>query len=184
MLVPAVTTRTAMAHKLLAKLEAQATPEVELICLLDNKKRSTGKKRDNLLRLAQGDYVAFVDDDDDVTDDYVSSIIQATADNPDVVVFDHLCWLNGQGPFVVHPGLAYPNEEAHKLDGRWVDVTRQPLHTSAWRRSLALQSHFPDIMYGEDWGWAESLVRVARTESRINRPLYYYRYDRSLTECE
>ena len=41
----------------------------------DNKKRTIGKKRDEMLKLAQGKYVTFVDDDDRISDDYVDEIM-------------------------------------------------------------------------------------------------------------
>ena len=50
---------------------------VEHLSLVDNRKRTIGAKRDALLRIARGTFVAYVDDDDTVTPDYVGSLIAA-----------------------------------------------------------------------------------------------------------
>ena len=49
--------------------------------MFDNKKRSVGEKRQDLLNLAKGQYLVFIDDDDRISDDYISSIIQAMNEN-------------------------------------------------------------------------------------------------------
>ena len=54
---------------------------MEIIGLFDNKKRSVGEKRQDLLNLAKGQYLVFIDDDDRISDDYISSIIQAMNEN-------------------------------------------------------------------------------------------------------
>jgi Glycosyl transferase family 2 len=62
---------------LLSLLEHQAVarmPDVELLYLLDNRRRSVGAKRNALLGAATGEYVSFVDDDDQVANDYVQKI--------------------------------------------------------------------------------------------------------------
>jgi glycosyltransferase involved in cell wall biosynthesis len=51
---------------------------VEHLILMDNKRRTVGEKRDALLRAAKGNYVAFVDDDDFISPDYVSLILEKT----------------------------------------------------------------------------------------------------------
>jgi hypothetical protein len=71
-LTPAVPSRIFQLQKLCFELEGQIKGlPVEHLALLDNKRRTVGEKRDALLRAARGRYVAFVDDDDDVSDDYV-----------------------------------------------------------------------------------------------------------------
>lgn len=59
---------------LLQNLLKQAEPfknQVEILTLIDNKVRSIGKKRQNLIDIAEGEYIAFIDDDDRVSDNYI-----------------------------------------------------------------------------------------------------------------
>ena len=50
---------------------------IEIITEEDNGENSVGKKRNNVLDRAAGEYVCFIDDDDMVTDIYVSEIVNA-----------------------------------------------------------------------------------------------------------
>src|ERR1035437_10432702 len=64
--------------RLVAKVTSQADRHgAEVLCLLDNRSLSVGAKRDWLVKMARGDHVAFLDDDDDVSDDYVASLVEA-----------------------------------------------------------------------------------------------------------
>ncbi|NJL70646.1 MAG: hypothetical protein HC888_03020 [Candidatus Competibacteraceae bacterium] len=172
---------------LFRKLEAQVPDgSVEIISLLDNKTRSVGLKRDALVQAARGDYLAFCDDDDDVSLNYVSSILEAIKANPsvDVIVFKQMSTINGGNPFIVEFGLEYSNEEASLVDGIWRDIRRQPFHICAWRRELAQAHRFPDASYGEDWHWCSRVLSDVKTEARIDDVLHFYRYSDSVTEAE
>ena len=69
--------------------------DVEVISFFDNKKRTIGKKRDEMLKLAQGKYVTFVDDDDRVSEDYVDEIMNAITNNDvDCIVYNVICCVN------------------------------------------------------------------------------------------
>ena len=56
-------------HKLQEQIRKLDNPkDVELLCVIDNKRRSIGYKRESLVYIARGNYLAFVDDDDDNED--------------------------------------------------------------------------------------------------------------------
>jgi len=187
-LIPSIPSRLHRLEVLFAKLQNQvsSTPfEVEILSLLDNKKRSIGLKRDALVRCARGDYLAFCDDDDDVSEDYVKSICEALLrESPDVLVFNERCSINGENDFIVRFGMEYENEEARQENGVWVDVKRKPFHCCVWKSSIARSESFPDASYGEDWHWCKRLVPKVEKQWRIDRVLKMYRYDRSVTEAE
>jgi hypothetical protein len=62
------------------KIERQIGGQaVEHLILSDNRKRSIGAKRQALLDIARGQYIAFVDDDDDIADGYVEELLAAAA---------------------------------------------------------------------------------------------------------
>lgn len=65
-------------HSVIWSIENQAYEKpVELLTLYDNRKMSVGRKRSILLSVAQGEYFAFVDDDDRVAPDYVDRLLDA-----------------------------------------------------------------------------------------------------------
>ena len=58
--------------------------QVEHLWFLDNRERSIGFKSNHLLDQAKGKFVVFVDDDDDVSKNYVELICDAIKTNPDI----------------------------------------------------------------------------------------------------
>jgi len=171
-LIPSVPSRIDQAVRLYRKIMAQAgsNPDhAEVIMLLDNKLRTVGEKRQALLDMARGTYVAFVDDDDDISDDYLDTIIPALDGIVDVVCFDVDCTYNGQHA-IVTSSVRFGNEDFTPDS----IVHRKPCHVHAWRREVAVQSRFPAMNYGEDFAWAGSLWGLVRKEVVIPAVLYYY----------
>ncbi len=67
--------------------------------LHDNSPKGTktiGGKRNDLLNKAVGEYVCFVDDDDDISDDYFTEILKAIESKPDCVGFEIACNMEGK----------------------------------------------------------------------------------------
>jgi glycosyltransferase involved in cell wall biosynthesis len=168
------------------KLQSQiGSLDVEVLCFVDNKKRSIGLKRDSLVQIARGDYVAFVDDDDEISNDYVSSLLTATEAAADVIVFKQITTINNGNPFIVDFGIEYENEDARYDEyGLWQDIKRKPFHVCAWKRELAQSVRFPDASYGEDWHWAKRVLESVKTQHRIDSVLHMYRYNDAVTEAE
>lgn len=179
-LTPAVPSRFDQLEILCSRLAKQTVDlPVEHLVLLDNKRRTVGEKRDALLRAARGDYVAFVDDDDMISDDYVPSILEKMRSKPDVITFRQLATVNGQSGEIEFR-LGHPNEP-FKPGGI---IKRNAWHVCAWRRSLAICSGFPATNYGEDIAFASQLWKLdnLRTE-HICKVLHYYRHDEQLSEA-
>jgi glycosyltransferase involved in cell wall biosynthesis len=167
------------ATPLIRKLEKQADGlPVEILYLLDNKKRSVGYKRQALLDIAKGDYVSYVDDDDDVADNYVSAILEGAKFGSDVVTFDQCADING-AVGLIRFGLGQPNE-AFKPGGI---ALRGAWHVCAWKRSIAQTAKFPDLMDGEDWRWAEQLCLKATTSTHVDAVIHLYRFRSATTEA-
>lgn len=179
-LTPAVPSRMLQLAALCNDFAAQIGNEpVEHLVFLDNKRRSVGEKRDSLLRMARGQYVAFVDDDDAVSKDYVPAILEKIDRDPDVITFRQMATINGVSGEVEFR-LGHPNDPFKP----GAITRRNAWHVCAWRRSLAICSSFPAVNYGEDWAYAQKLCALdgLRTE-HISRVLHFYRHDENLTEA-
>jgi glycosyltransferase involved in cell wall biosynthesis len=165
-------------------LERQAKgKDVEVLVLLDDRKRSIGKKRNALVSIAQGEFVSFVDDDDRVAPDYVDSILEKIDEGrdilqPDVVVFD--VWVSG---YHERSGLSdrlcsYDIDHEHQtLFDRY---QRKPNHLMAWRTALVKQVPFCDSSSGEDTDWAHRIYQIFEKrlrQERIPKVLYSYDFD-------
>jgi glycosyltransferase involved in cell wall biosynthesis len=178
-LTPAVPSRMAQLAKLCDELARQIGGlAVEHLTLLDNKRRTVGEKRDALLRAARGAYVAFVDDDDWISPDYVAELVKAAKEGPDVITFNQHCTVNAV-QFEVQFKLGNPNEAPNGVS----TIKRNAWHVCAWRRTLAIQSRFPANSFGEDWAFAEPLCRIAKTEIHIQKVLHFYRHSAETTEA-
>ena len=179
-LTPAVPSRFELLEKLCAEIGRQSDGlPVEHLVLIDNKRRTVGEKRDALLRASRGCYVAFVDDDDAVSSDYVRAILGAAQDGPDVITFRQLASVDDMTSEVIFR-LGQQNGQFNPGG----TTLRNAWHVCAWRRDLAIMSRFPASNYGEDWAFAAPLCAVPDLkEAHIPQVLHYYRHSGKTTEA-
>ncbi len=156
--------------RLLDVLEKQSTDKIEIIVETDNGEIATGTKRNNLLRKARGEYVCFVDDDDMVSEDYVSKILVALKSKPDC------CSIEGE----IHQGKRNRKRLFfHSMKYReWYEENhiyyRSPNHLNPVRIQLALKIGFPDENVGEDIWYSKRLLSLLKTEVVIKGIIYFY----------
>lgn len=145
--------------------------DVEILALFDNKKRSVGQKRQNLIDISQGQYIVFIYDDDRIADDYVDEIMTALYNNPmtDCVVFDFFTTINGDGGRKVRFGIEYENftTEGSELRGK-------PSHTCVYKSSIAKRHRYANMNSGEDINWINRACGDIKIQTRIEKILYYY----------
>ena len=72
-LICSLASRADKLQRLMNVLQPQINDSVELLVKTDNGEMPIGKKRNLLLEEASGAYIAFVDDDDLVSEDYVKN---------------------------------------------------------------------------------------------------------------
>lgn len=156
---------------LLESLEKQIKNKpVEIIVFSDNAKRPIGKKRNDCLLLSQGEYVCFVDDDDRISDDYVSLILNSINKNPDVIVFDAEISFNGENKKMVKYGKEFNYCELNNV------YYRHPNHLMVHKKNNIVE-YYKEIKTGEDDEWAFRMLKHIKTQERIDKILYYYDYN-------
>ncbi len=143
---------------------------VEMLASVDSGEKSIGQKRNELLLAAKGDYIVFIDDDDLVACNYVSSIINAIMNKkPDCVgIKGVLIEKNKPNQYFLHSikyKTWYTKNSIHY---------RCPNHLNPVKRSLALDTRFENISSGEDYDYSLRLNEKLKTEVFINQILYYY----------
>ena len=189
-LVPSVSTRRAtfapkIAEALFGQHEGLAQDDrkrVEILMLTDAKGMLVGDKRNAMVRMARGKFIVFVDDDDRVVDNYLSTLlteIDQQGEQVDCITFDALVSLNGAPAKTCHYSIKYERDantpnEYHRL----------PNHITAVKRVLALACPFPSKQCGEDAEYAIRLKPSIRREFHIDKVLYHYDYSDSTTETQ
>jgi hypothetical protein len=149
-----------------------------MLHFLDNREHSIGHKRNSLLQQACGDFVVFVDDDDDVSADYVALICRAICERPGVDCIGIKGVITFQGR-QAHPFVQSIHHKHWRKVGR---VYQRPLlHTNPIRREIAQRYSFEDVSYSEDIDWASRVSRdhALRAEAMIDEPIYFYHSRRS-----
>lgn len=130
----------------------------------------TGTKRNQLINQTQSDYFVFIDDDDLVSSQYVSLIMQAAEMDPDVITFNGWMTTNGANrrDWTIRLGSNY--EEKNGKYYRW------PNHIVPMRRDAVRGVRFPDIWQQEDYQWSKKIrdLGLLKTEIHIDRELYWY----------
>ena len=163
--------------------QANATGQgkaVEILVLLDNRSKTIADKRNDLLRSARGKYIAFLDDDDAVSKDYMSKILAAIDDNNvDCITFNQWCSIDGE-PMNVEFGIGNPHGQMWRdAEGFLGDIKRPPYHMCVWRREIAqseefVQSYSAAGQSSEDIDWLMRLYPKIQTEYHIDDSLHGY----------
>ena len=139
----------------------------------DDAKLTTGEKRNNLLNQASGDFIVFVDDDDDVDNNYVDEILKVIIENPNIDCIGINGLITFDGNWSKPWSISIQHGHWHETDEMYL---RTPNHISPVRRSIALQAKFPDITYGEDMEYSKRILPMCKLEACIDKPLYHYKY--------
>ena len=178
-LIPTLDSRREQFDHLYERLAAQvhaanAEGNVEVLYDRDNGEHPVGVKRNALMQRAGGRFITFVDDDDDISDDYVSRICEVISRRPDIDCI-------GIKGIVTFSG-SHPREFSHSIQyqdyfSRGHNYFRPPYHLNPILRAIALRFPFLPISYSEDAEWALRLQRagVLRREEFIEAPLYFYK---------
>tara|TARA_R110002110_G_scaffold243470_1_gene460054 strand:- start:19 stop:648 length:630 start_codon:yes stop_codon:yes gene_type:complete len=194
-LILSIPSRIHFLKPLMEKLETQIgdRQDVEIISIMDNKSFGISEKRNELMKLARGSHLTWIDDDDDVADNYVSKLIETIAANPDVDVisFDQMCYLEGKEARVFAE-MGNPHERVLPDPNdptRYKDTLRPPYHWCCWKTSLAASESFRNphnmkgVQIGEDIDWLSRLYpKVEESIYLEGEYLHIYRYSPAISE--
>lgn len=164
--------------RLMDSLKGQLTDEVEV--LIDDCGRSlpTGTKRNNLIMRATGQYVVFIDDDDDVSSVYIPEVLKYIKNGyPDCVTFEGWMTTNSANrvDWIIKLGEKY---EARRDSDGITRYYRFPNHIVPIKKSIARAVKFMDIWQGEDYKWAKQIndMGLIKTSNHIPLKLYHYKF--------
>ena len=171
-LIPSMHKRSGMLAGMLKLIGSH--PEVEVLTNIDDGRKSTGRKRNELIERSTGDYFVFIDDDDYITPEYIPEIIAAAKHNPDVICFNGWMTTKGLNRKDFYFSINYPYTQA-MLNGKMI-YTRYPNHLCPMRRELVKHIKFVDITIGEDYIWATEIHKLGLLKKQIIIPKFIYHY--------
>lgn len=170
-------TRLHLLSELVNELENQSNGlPVEILYFGDSKSFPIGQKRNMLKQFAQGDYSCWVDDDDWITSDYITEILNGIEYNTDVVCFsvkitqgkDMKLHPKVHGAYYSLKNSSYKNQPNFKYS--------KPCHVHPIKHSIVSQYDFDECSYCKaDIGWTDRINKELKTEYIIDKQLYFNR---------
>jgi glycosyltransferase involved in cell wall biosynthesis len=172
-LICSLSSRAEKLQRLMNALQPQLNNFVEVLVKTDNGEIPIGRKRNLLLEEASGEYLAFVDDDDLVAEDYVKKILEAIESKPDCCGIQGIITFQGQGARMFIHSLKY--KEWFEQNGIYY---RCPNHLNPVKREIALMVRFPETNFGEDKDYSTRLLPLLKEERFISGVVYHYLYEK------
>ena len=186
LIIPAYNTG-AYLEQLLTVLQKQITDEVEIIVVDDGSRepvsehdfvklirqqnKGVSSARNKGLAKAKGKYIAFIDSDDLVSEDYIAQIFKSIENEPDTV---YISWKHLSGPI----GKIIKSESDEF----------NPYNRCVWNRVFK-KTYIKGMKFNEEMQVAEdddflNHLPVPASKTYIEKPIYYYRSGRegSLTD--
>lgn len=177
--IPSLHSRSETLLDLLEQLRVQDRyDEVEVLVLADSGTGMVGDKRNRILAAAAGEYICWIDDDDEVAEDYIPKLLAAIDANPgvDAVALRGEC-TTGPDKVPVLFDYRLGGREGARIGGV---LWRSPGHLCPIRAPLAKSVKFPLLRIGEDLPWSAELAPLLTTCARAgdaDEVLYRYRLD-------
>lgn len=129
-----------------------------------------GEKRQMGLDQAKGEYVCWLDDDDDIAPDYVETLLRLAYDTPDILTFSNLSRFENYW-CVVRMSLATLEDEQVRPG----IVNRRPYHVCGWRTRLAKQVTFEALNKDEDTTYIAKLLPLCKVERHSENIIHEYK---------
>lgn len=159
-------------HRLKSVLvpQLESHSDIRFVTRLFDKKMDLGSNRQAMIDDSTAEWVNFIDDDDLVAHDYVSSIRDLLDDPIDYVGFRLQLFIDGTKQKPTVHSLRYKEWNADQ-DGFYRDIS----HLNPIRREITSHARMSGGV-GEDARWAEALRTsgLLKHEHFIDRVLYFY----------
>lgn len=147
--------------------------QVQLLVYWNNYEFPLSEIRQDLVDNAGGEYISFVDDDDDVPEYYVDEVMKALKKNPDYVGWRMQVYSDGNIQKPTYHSLKY--DRWYEDEKAWY---RNISHLNPIKRELAKSVKFDSSQgVAEDGPWAERMAGIPKTEVYIEKIMYLYRHN-------
>lgn len=146
--------------------------DVEVVVFYNNYERELSELRQLMIETTKADYLNFIDDDDDVSDDYVDSIYPKL-DGVDYIGFRVAFYQNNQKQKPVIHSLTcegwLDNGEGFYRRGTLINPTKRELMLKAGFKHSDYRKGIP-----EDTTYAQRVDKLLKTENFIDKEVHIY----------
>ena len=172
-LICTIESRKEQLDRLIAFLQPQLTPQVEILINSDAGTKTVGQKRNELVDdcSPSSKFCAYIDDDDEVSPLYVSEILVAIKDTPDCVGIEGIVNFDGN-----YRGTLIHSLKAGKWRTEGERAFRTPNHLNPIRTDLVKLVRFREINAGEDSDFCFRILPHLKKEVHIPEPIYTYNF--------
>jgi len=163
-------------HRQISKNYAEEI--VEILIDADNMTKSVGQKRNDLISKAKGHFVCFIDDDDFITENYLSTILNHLNIRIDILLIGISHIENGINKIKILPSLFIDN-----LTTNEVVFKTNHFHLCPHKKSIAELISFDCVNFAEDMIYSQKMVKHISNHAVISDPIYIYfdNLEKSLT---
>jgi len=169
--------------KLISELNRQISKNyaeeiIEVIVDTDNMNKSVGQKRNDLIQKSQGEFICFIDDDDFISENYLSSILYNLNSGIDILLIGIEHIVNGVNQTKILPSLYIDN-----LNTGEAVLKTNHFHLCPHKKSIAERVLFDCINFAEDMIYSQKMVKHINNSYVLSTPLYIYfdNLEKSLT---
>jgi len=142
----------------------------EILINVDYKQFTIGEKRNQLLNSAKGKYITFIDDDDDVSSNYIEKIFGGISKDVDAI------GITGMYAPVVGIHKKFTCSKDYKWEEKPDAYYRSIQHICPIKTEIARQVQYPAINFTEDNLYADKVQPFIKTDYTINDIIYIYKY--------
>lgn len=160
--------------KLISELNRQISKNyaeeiIEVIVDTDNMNKSVGQKRNDLIQKSQGEFICFIDDDDFISENYLSSILHHLNSGIDILLIGIEHIVNGVNQTKIQPSLYIDN-----LNTGEAVLKTNHFHLCPHKKSIAERVLFDCINFAEDMIYSQKMVKHINNSYILSTPLYIY----------
>jgi len=179
--------REDLLNRLLSRMKDKTPPEimerVEVLINVDEGAKPVGQKRNEILSRATGKFICFIDDDDLVSENYLTTMVHAIDSTPklDCIGFTGMFYNDDQ------PKMMFKHANMYRGNYKDSDGTqyRPANHLNPVRTEIAKKIGFPEKNFGEDADYSDKLLTSGLINDEIivdGEVMYHYLFSRSQSQ--
>lgn len=161
--IPSIPPRIAMLSRAVASVLTQTYPASAISIAVDHDRRGAAANRNKALHTVQTEWVAFLDDDDEMYPHHIAALVQHQETTGADIVFPWFDTSGGADPFPQFEGRQYNHSEPHMFPITTLVRTEFAIAVGGFPTSLTNEE-----CAGEDWQFWLKLRDLGATFAHLN----------------